>query len=584
MISNPYGIQRSQQLSPLEAELIAFVEEPPPEAGGLGKAEHFWRIVEMLWGPESPKPFVRHPWAERMTTAACRNKYLGVSACASAGKTDWGAIWGIVNWLCDPKNTLVLMTSTSLKESQKRIWGSVKAYWSARPGLPGKLVDSIGMIRTDDGSGVFNDKQGIALIAGEKKDEADAIGKIIGAKNKRVLLIGDELPELTRALTTAAVSNLAMNPYFQFIAFGNFKSEFDAFGTFIRPKDGYDSINVEDEEWETELGICLHLDGMKSPNIIEGKDKWPIYNSDNLAAHKKDLGPESAMFWRMCRSFGAPIGTSDTIYSEADLRNGRAQEKGCLWMRDPIRVSSLDPSFTNGGDRSAQIIGSYGQCVDGLFRLQVDDIILIRDDVKDSSPRDFQIARKFRDNCIYNRVPPRHAAIDCSGAGAPLWSIIAEEWSREVLEVNFSGSPSPIYVRATDTRTGDKEFDRRVSELWWVGREFMKYQQIKGINNDLARELKARKYTTIKGSEGLKVSVEPKKDMKKRLGFSPDLADSWCVLVDLCRQRFGFLAGGESTGHNAVRKNFEEQLNVMSDMYEHADYSDSSYEPSSFLP
>src|SRR4030095_15859559 len=146
------------------------------------------------------------------------------------------------------------------------------------------------------------------------------------------------------ALMTAAVSNLSLNPFFQFIALGNFKSEFDAFGTFIRPADGYDSISVEDEEWDTELGVCLHLDGMKSPNIIGGKDKWPIYNSENLAAHKRDLGPESSMFWRMCRSFGAPIGTADTIYTEADMRNGRAANPECLWMKDPVRVSSLDPA------------------------------------------------------------------------------------------------------------------------------------------------------------------------------------------------------------------------------------------------
>lgn len=586
-VTNQYGIISQEPLSPLELELAAFLKNPPPEAGGLGKAEHFWRIVEILWGPNSPKPFIRHPWAEWMAEKAAKFNYLGISGAGSTGKTDFGAVWGIVNWLADPKGTLVLMTSTSLKESQKRIWGSVKAYWQAAPGLPGKLVDSIGMIRTDDGTGIFNDKEGIALIAAEKKDEAEAIGKIIGAKNRRVILIGDELPELSQSILTAATSNLALNPFFQFIGIGNFKSEHDAFGVFVRPKEGYDSITVEDDEWETELGVCLHLDGMRSPNILAGEDKWPIYNSKNLEAHKRDLGPESAMFWRMCRSFGAPTGTSDAIYSDADLRNGLATSSDCLWLRDPIRVSSLDPSFTNGGDRSAQIIGLYGQCSDGTFRLKVEKVILIRDDVKDESPRDFQIARKFRDNCIEHKVPPRNAAIDASGAGSPLWSIIAEEWSREVLRVDFSGSPSKTFVRATDHVSGKDQFDRRVSELWWVGREFMKYRQIRGITNEIARELKARKYTTIKGPEGLKVSVEPKPMMKKRLGFSPDLADSFCVLLDLCRQRFGFLAGGGELGEYAANKSFEKEAEAATKMYENATYqpdTEPEYEPQTLLP
>jgi hypothetical protein len=509
----------------------------------------------------------------------------------NSGKSDWGAVWGMVNWLAAPKSTLVLMTSTSLKESQKRIWGAAKAYWQAAPGLPGKLVDSVGMIRTDDGSGRFNDREGIALIACEKKNEKEAIGKIIGAKNARVFLIGDELPELTEALLTAAVSNLAINPSFQFIGIGNFKSQYDAFGVFVRPKRGYASIDVDDEEWETELGLCLHFDGMKSPNIIDGEDHWPIYNSKNLAQHRKDLGPDSAMFWRMCRSFPAPIGIDNTIYSESDMASGKALEYECLWARQPVLVSSLDPSFSSGGDRCLQIIGSYGECADGIWRLRVDREIHLQDSVADKTPRDYQIARKFRDNCVAEGIDPRNAALDTSGAGSVLWSIIAEEWSNDVLPVNFSGSPSETYVRANDTNTADKQFDRRVSELWWVGREFMKYGQIRGVSQDLARELLARRYDTVKGADGLKVSVETKKDMKKRLGFSPDLADSFAVLLDLCRQRFNFLAGGTATGQNAERIGWEKQIEAANDLYTNVDYSgdgeivqETHYEPAPFLP
>jgi hypothetical protein len=313
---------------------------------------------------------------------------------------------------------------------------------------------------------------------------------------------------------------------------------------------------------------------MKSPNITEGADKYTIYNSKNLATHKKSYSETASEFWRMCRSFPTPIGTENTIYSEADLISGKALEFDCLWARTPERVSSLDPSFTSGGDRCAQIIGSYGQCTDSIWRLQIQKIVMVQDNVADKSPRDYQIARKFRDNCVAEGVEPRNAALDTSGAGSVLWSILAEEWSREVVMVNFSGSPSEAFVRANDTATAKAQFDRRVSELWWVGREFMRYGQIRGVNPDLMRELCARRYENIKGSEGLKVCVEKKSDMKKRLGFSPDLADSFAVLLELCRQRFGFLAGGTSTGQNAIDKSWEKRLSVVNDMYENADYSE----------
>jgi hypothetical protein len=68
---------------------------------------------------------------------------------------------------------------------------------------------------------------------------------------------------------------------------------------------------------------------------------------------------------------------------------------------------------------------------------------------------------------------------------------------------------------------------------------------LKGIKTDQAREMKARKYETIKGAEGLKIRVESKKDMKLRLSFSPDIADAGFVLLDLARQK-GFRAGSET--------------------------------------
>jgi hypothetical protein len=159
-----------------------------------------------------------------MAEAASKHIYLGLSGCASSGKTEFGAVWAIVNWLADPRETLVICTSTSLKESNRRIWGRIKQFWQAAPSLPGKLVDSMYAIRTNDGSGVFSDESGILCVAGEKKDEKECIGKLIGAHPKRMLLIADELPELTEAIIEAAKSNLSMNPFFQMIGIGNFKS------------------------------------------------------------------------------------------------------------------------------------------------------------------------------------------------------------------------------------------------------------------------------------------------------------------------------------------------------------------------
>jgi len=717
VIQHAYGIFNVEQMSPLEVELAAFLKDTPASVGGLGRAEHFWNICAMLWGPKSTKPFVRHPWAERMAMESSRRDYLalnGAGSCVAgdtpipnpitgqepaigelyehqvqttvmtlggpmkasvpfikgrselyevtlangrrfrataghlvrtsdayvsveslqcgqrllgyvaarrktsytveevavqaitrtkeelfydltvpiehhyfaagaihhnSGKTDFSAVWAIVNWLAAPKDTLIFCTSTSLKESGKRIWGSVKAYYQAA-GLEGvgKLVDSLHAIRTNDGSGVFNDKEGIFCIAGEKKDEKDAIGKIIGAKNKRVLLIADELPELTEAILTAALSNLALNPFFQLIALGNFKSMYDAFGVFCRPKDGYGSITVEDDEWETETGLCLHFDGMKSPNIVEGRDRWPIYDSKNLATHRKNYGPDSAEFWRMCRSFPTPIGLDNALFSRADLNAGQVEltvpSPGLAWLGPRVRLSSLDPSYTNGGDRTVQWFGWWGLLTNGIWCLCFDGFKLLRDEAGVKRPRDYQIVRQFKENCVAAGVTPENAAFDGTAASS-FGAIISEEWSPQVLKVEFGGAPSDRVVLANDARTARDLYDRRVSELWGVGREFVRAGQIKGVPHDLSRELEARRYETAKRGGSVITVVETKVDMKKRLGFSPDLADAAFVMLELARRRHGALAGGVNTGRRSVASSFlkvaKEKDKVYADLYVEAD-------------
>jgi hypothetical protein len=279
----------------------------------------------------------------------------------------------------------------------------------------------------------------------------------------------------------------------------------------------------------------------------------------------------------MCRSFEAPISVDNSIYTEADLLAGKAYTK-VIWMSPPTLISAMDPSFTNGGDRCIQIMGSYGLSIDNLWTIQVDEIKVLYEDVTKRLPRDYQIARMFRDNCVVAGIAPQYAAMDVTGAGTPLYSIVSEEWSPLVLGVNFSGAPSQTYVRANDQTMANSQFDRRVSELWWVGKEFMKYGQIRGITKDLARELKSRHYETAKGPEGLKICVEPKKDMRERLGFSPDQGDAWAVLVELCRQKLSALAGGEHQGLRSGKEAFENELELNQQIYSNVTYAEPEYE------
>ena len=130
---------------------FAYYEEALNKGIEVSRAELFWWMVEQLWGVGAKKKFIRHPWAEKMTEKACEYQYLGISGAGSTGKSDWGAMWGIINWFSDPDKTKVLVTSTTMKDAQKRIWGSIRDYYyGAKERLPGKYVHSFGQIRTSE--------------------------------------------------------------------------------------------------------------------------------------------------------------------------------------------------------------------------------------------------------------------------------------------------------------------------------------------------------------------------------------------------------------------------------------------------
>lgn len=461
----------------------------------------------------------------------------------NSGKSEFGAIWGIVNFLAGPSGTKVLVTSTSLKDSRQRIWGSVEEYWQAAATvlggetvLPGELVSASGMIRYRQGN-FKSDRQGLVLIAGEKSKANEAMGKLIGYKGTRVILICDELPELSDKLLRAAEANLYSNPDFSMLGIGNPNSHYDPFGIFATPKEGWGSIHSDSEEWETVLGKCIRFDGEKSPNILMGEDKYPwMMTARKLQDFKNMLGETTQRYARFVKGWFHEAGTDEGIYSEADIIKYRG-DAPAVWKSPPIPVAGFDPAFTNGGDDALLQFGKFGEDTDGKKVLEWGDCLELQEDrdIKDE-PRTHQIIRQLRTECEKRRVSPKHLAIDGTGAGKPFCDVVRSEWSGEFLEVNFGGLASSLPASGTDSTPSKDRYINRVSELWFSGREYLQSGQIRGIYPALAKELCARKYETKQRG---KVIVESKKDMRSRIGKSPDRGDAALLCLDLCRTKLG---------------------------------------------
>ena len=512
----------------------------------IAKEYYFWRLCDELWNHEDlPEPMmIRHPWAEQMIRAALKNKYLSIGGSASSGKSHTMAAWGIINWLSQPRDTLVLMTSTTLREARKRIWGSVMSLLSVIEGAPIRVRDSIGNAAYVDEKENLIERAGLSLIAAEKSKTREAVGKFIGIKQKRVILIGDELAELSEAILNAGLTNLSKNPFFQMIGMSNPNSRFDAFGVWSEPKVGGDSVDIQvADEWDTKWGgKYIRLDGERSPNVILGEVKYPwLPTAAKLEEDRLLLGPTSRGYMRMIRAIFFDSDETTGIYGESELTKSGAMGK-VEWEGKPTIVAGIDPAFTNGGDRTILSIAEVGYSRNGHYVCQFTDAIHLNDDATNKAvPRTYQIVQQIVDHCKRRGVSPENVAVDSTGAGAPFCDVLAGEWSPNFMRVTFGGKASDKRVSMNSQLTGEELYTNRVSELWFVGKELMRTRQIFGISSDLAQEMCARNYDMVK-TGSLKVKIESKPEFKSRFGRSPDLADAAFLALDCARQRLGLVA------------------------------------------
>ncbi len=522
--------------------LYGFANHDAPRA----KEFYFWRVCDELWNnadlPE--KLMVKHPWAEKMIRAAIKNKYLSIGGSASSGKSHTMAAWGIVNWLSQPQDTLVLMTSTTLREARKRIWGSVMTLLTVIEGAPIKIRDSIGNASYVNENGTLIERAGLSLVAAEKARTREATNKLIGIKQKRVILIGDELSEISESIVNAGLTNLSKNPHFQMIGMSNPNSRFDAFGVWSEPKNGWDSVDTNvDDTWKTKWdGQYLRLDGERSPNVLAGEVIYPwLPTQQKLDEDRALLGEESRGYMRMVRAVFFDSDETTGIYTENELTMSGAMNR-VEWEGATTKVAGLDPAFTNGGDRTILYTATVGYNKNGHYVIEFDKAIHLNDDATNKAvPRTYQIVRQIKDHCEKNKILAENVAVDATGAGAPFCDVLAGEWSNKFMRVGFGGKASDKRVSASSQLVGEELYMNRVSELWFVGKELMRTQQVFGITANLASEMTSRNYDMVK-SGTLRVKIESKPEFKARFGSSPDLADAAFLALDCARQRLGLVA------------------------------------------
>lgn len=523
------------QLNEIELELYAFRINHSPDRGGLGAFRHFKNVVAHLW----PK-MIWNPWLERQIESLCDNQWVCWAGCGASGKTYAASLYSMVYFLAAPLQTSIILTSTTAKMIRKRAWPVIQdLYRTCKGGYPSHMVDSkttLQAIRGDDKHAIF----AIPVLDGAT---SKSVANIQGIRSPRTMVIVDEATDTPEAAFEACSNLQKGTTEFKFLAIGNPHSKFDQHGRFATPKSGWSGISIEDEEWETERGVCLRFDGMKSPNVLAGKTKYSFLISDDQVrqAQKYD-GEDSPKFWKYTRGMWSPEGVCKTVLSENLVEKYRVMFPA-VFVKKSHMMAGLDPAF-NGGDRCVIQLGRYGDFDNGKMGISLEGNEIIQIDAKSSEPVHFQIASRVRAICEENNVKPEHLAIDATGEGGGLCDILAKTWNPSIQRVEFGGKASDRPVSPEDHRKSSDVYANKVTELWFSVRQWVINEQLRGMHHEAVIEFCARMFD----DEKRMTIIERKVDMKARTGQSPDFADAITLVVEMARRLGGYASATRQRG------------------------------------
>ena len=523
---------------------------------GLGRYGHLKNSIDEIWNKAAPDTYIWNEWSQWMQKTFAENPWSTLTGPAASWKTTSAAIFGLARFYASPRDTVVIVTSTTLDGLRRRVWKEISHFHRLRP-LFGHMVQSRNCIQFRKG----HDDAGIFGLATDKGEIDKAIGKIIGFHAPNMVVIVDEMPYTPEAIVEACVNLETGAQSFQFIGLGNADDQLDPHGRMSEPIAGWDSIDVETSEWKTKRGICIHLDGMKSPNITDKTRNYPgLLTQGDIRTTMDVYGVDSPQFWQMRRGFWAPEGIQKTVLSMPMIVRTDAFGD-CEFDQESTALAGLDPAF-EGDDRCVLKFARAGK-VQGKMTLLLGERLIIKTKNEPDEPRHFQIVKQVKEACVERGVSPYFFGLDSTGEGGGLASIFQREWGREVLCVEFGGGASRNPVSSTNPKPCNQEYDRKVTELWFFFRLLLLNEQIKGMDVESATEF-CRRWWSMRGPV---ISIETKQKMKDRTRKSPDFADADVVTAQVAAARCGL--NPNSVAYNQPTldspwKRFLQKRNVLS--------------------
>lgn len=566
---NLYGLAWDSAVHPLEREFFCIRHggrwKGKKSTLGNGMEFHFRQALKLTW------PNLRfNAWLDMFIREFLTKRTIGVIGPASSGKSFDAAICGLMDYYIFPTSTTGIYCSTTRELLQQRIFGEVvglhKEAIRHTSWLPGHLIESrlrIVTVDHDSESEIRDVRSGLLGVPCRQGESWIGISAFVGIKNKRVRLYGDELSMLPKAFVEA-ISNLDKNPDFKCVGMGNPKDTTDALGILCEPSaqlggwEGGIDQHGKSQVWETRRpqGVCIQFVGTDSPNL-DGKLGIPLITQEAIDRDISFYGKDSIQFTMMNQGMMPRGQGSRRVLTRQMIDKFGAKDSPDWLNSNRVKGASLDAAYRSvGGDRCVLKFWEFGEEIPKLSDLPnrvisaltdqpkplskkrnlfaMTETVLVPIKTSEGDPED-QIAKFVMDECVRRGVPPEHFFFD-SGMRTSLVHAFSRLWSNNVQSIDCGGKPTERPVSYDiDVKCSD-HYSKFISELWFSVRLAVEARQFRGMTEGEITEFCGREWGIVGAN---KTEVEPKADMKKKTGRSPDEAD--CVAIALeGAKRLGF--------------------------------------------
>lgn len=421
-------------------------------------------------------------------TGPSDKNWAAVESATSTGKTVLLA--GIVLWFLEcHENSLVVTTAPKEDQLTFHVWRWINVFF--RKFKRGRLTKLLLRMQEDS-----EDWLATGFVAGVEADE-ELNRKAQGFHAQHMLIILEETPGIPQQIITS-LTNTSTAEHNIILAVGNPDNELD---------------NLHQLTKKSRVNHII-ISALDHPNIVTGNNNFipgaqtVIGLAGLLETYNND--PEHPLYKSRARGI-CPTGSADSLIKMEWVKKAidkfasrRVNGKIDLNEIEGEFAIGLDVANSEAGDEAAKCKGKGFVCYD-----------IQSFPCPNSNKLGKRVAREMEEEGI------EKIQVDGVGVGAGTVNQMLEYGFTN--DINFQSAAKPLVIPWMK-----EQFKNIRSQAWWFTREMFRREELEMPNDpELIRELTAPKWEEEKDL----IVVESKPDIKKRIGNSPNKADSFVMWV-----------------------------------------------------